>query len=29
MGYPSFVINSSDLQNFVGVSHIRSAPSAT
>jgi len=29
VGYPSFVINFSDLQNFVEASHIRSAPTAT
>jgi len=29
VGYPFFVINFSNLQNFVGASHIRSAPPAT
>jgi len=27
--YPFFVIKFSDLQNFIGASHIKSAPSAT
>jgi len=29
VGYPFFVINFSNLQNFVGASHIRSVPPAT